>query len=65
LNQCRNDFYGWNNLEIPKILHENISLYKKLKLTFTYPHPKVNRIEHLGGHDQAGENKKHMVGLAP
>jgi hypothetical protein len=28
-------------------------LYKKPKLTFTYPHPKVNPIGTLGGHDSS------------
>jgi len=38
---------------------------KKLKLSFTYPQPKVNPIEHLGGMIRLGGNQKHMVGLAP
>ena len=58
LNQYQNHFCDWNNLEVPKILHENISLYKKPKLTFTYPHPKLNPSWTLGGHDQAGGQSK-------
>lgn len=58
LNQYQNHFCDWHNFEVPKILHENISLYKKPKLTFTYPHPKLNPSWTLGGHDQAGGQSK-------